>query len=90
MVSIFIWASIENRVKRAKEIYGVSHQKAEENILKYDKRRSEYYQYHSGQQWGKINNYDLSIKSDLFGIDGTVDILERMLEIRECEVKSYV
>ena len=40
--------------------------------MKNDKRRGNYYNYHVGEKWTDLNNYDLVIRSDLFGIDNAV------------------
>ena len=81
------------KIHRAKEIYGESHNKAQENILRIDKKRSAYYRYHSGQKWGNVSNYDMVLRSDLLGIEGTVDILENIINMKndECiEDEAYV
>ena len=83
LIRFFVWASFENRVLRAKEIYGDTHNKAQENILKIDKKRSSYYRYHSGKKWGRLDNYDMVFRSDLLGIEGTVDVMEQIINMKE-------
>ena len=93
ILKFFVWAPIEKRVFRAKEIYGDTHNKAQENILKIDKKRSSYYRYHSGKRWGRTDNYDMVLRSDLLGIEGTVDVMENiinMMEDRMLEDEAYV
>ena len=93
ILSFYIWASIESRIQRAKEVYGDSHNKAQENILRIDKKRSAYYRYHSGKKWGNVNNYDMILKSDLLSIEGTVDILENIINMKNdqyIEEEAYV
>lgn len=80
VVNLFIWADLEYRVKRATEFYGLSPVKATENIIKTDKRRANYYNYHSSEKWGKADNYHLSIKSDYCGIDNTVECIKAFVE----------
>lgn len=79
VVNIFIWASIESRVKRATTCYDLPENKAAEQILKIDKRRANYYNYHANEKWGRADNYDLSIRSDFLGIDGTVKTIKDFL-----------
>lgn len=79
IVNIFIWASIESRVKRAVESYQMPEHKAAEQILKIDKRRANYYNYHANEKWGRADNYHLSIKSDFLGIDKTVETIKEFL-----------
>lgn len=80
VVSIFIWAPLEYRVKRAIEVENLSIVKAEENILKIDKRRANYYTYHANEKWGKAENYHLSLRSDYIGIDNCVDCIKTYVE----------
>ncbi|WP_310602064.1 cytidylate kinase-like family protein [Anaerosporobacter sp.] len=80
VVHVFVWADIKNRVERAITKYNMSPTKAEDNILKIDKRRANYYNYHANEKWGKAENYHLSIKSDFIGIDNAVDVIKLYVE----------
>lgn len=79
VVNIFIWADINERVKRATSIYSLPEHKAEENIIKIDKRRANYYNYHANEKWGKVENYHLSIKSNYSGIDNAVECIKMFI-----------
>lgn len=80
VVSIFIWASLDFRIKRSIENDNLSAVKSEEHILKIDKRRANYYNYHANEKWGKAENYHLSIRSDSIGIDNCVDCIKVYVE----------
>lgn len=73
--NIFIQASLDFRLKRVVEKYGESEKKAGELIIKNDKRRANYYNYHVGEKWTNLTNYDLVIRSDLSGIDNAVSCI---------------
>ena len=73
VVHLFIHAKMPFRVERAVTIDGVDKSRAEEIIIKNDKRRANYYNYHSGEKWGVATNYHLSIDSSYLGIDHAVD-----------------
>lgn len=75
VVNVFVCADIKYRTQRAVTMYGLSPNKAEEAILKTDKRRANYYNYHANEKWGKAENYHLSMRSDLIGIDNAVDVI---------------
>ncbi len=77
--NVFIQASVDFRMKRAIELYGISEKKAGEEILKNDKRRSNYYNYHVGEKWLTLTNYDLVVRSDLAGIDNCVKCIQAYL-----------
>ncbi len=47
--------------------------------MKNDKRRANYYNYHVGEKWTNLNNYDMVIRSDFVGIDQTVECICKYL-----------
>lgn len=79
-VNLFINATLDFRISRAIEIDGISKDKAAETVMKKDKSRANYYKYHSGERWDNVLNYDMAIRSDLCGIDGTVACLKAYLD----------
>ena len=83
LISIFIHAPLEARVKRAVECYGIDPAKAEDICLKNDKSRANFYNYYSDQKWGMCRTYSLSIDSSRLGIDGSVDQIIQFTEIVE-------
>lgn len=80
VVDIFIYADIPFRAERAIRIDGMSPEKIEDNILKIDKRRSNYHNFHTGEKWGKVENYSLCINSGHVGIDKTVEVIKTYVE----------
>lgn len=73
---VFVYAKLDFRIKRATELYNISKEKAGEEVLKYDKRRSNYYNYHTSERWATLFNYDLSIRTDYGGIDHAVNVIK--------------
>lgn len=73
--NLFIQAAMSYRIDRAIKEYGVEEKSAADIIIKNDKRRSNYYNYHVGEKWTNLNNYDLVVRSDLYGIDRAVDAI---------------
>lgn len=84
VIHLFIYADMEFRKKRSIERDGIEEAKAEDIISKIDKRRANYYNYHSGEKWGKVTNYNLSINSGSIGIDNAVAVLKEYV-VRSCE-----
>lgn len=78
-IRVFIYAPFETRVRRIMERRNIDEDKAAELIRKVDKERSGYYNYYTGQKWGRPENYDLCIDSSLYGISGTVDIMNYII-----------
>lgn len=75
VVNLFIKADMSSRIERAVQEYGDDPVKAADIILKKDKHRANYYNYHVGERWSDLNNYDLVIRSDYAGIDNAVDCI---------------
>ena len=90
LIKFFVWGDIKNRINRAKSMYGDSHTKAQENILRIDNRRSSYYSYHSGRNWGDLYNYDMTFRSDMLGIEETVRLMEHMILTKEKQLKENI
>ena len=80
VINVFIWADMPFRRERAIRIDGLPENKAEENILKIDKRRANYYNYHASEKWGRAENYHLSVKSSYAGIDHAVKVICTFIE----------
>lgn len=72
---VFVYAGFSSRIDAVMRSDGLDERKAKDKIVKTDRRRAEYYSYYTGQKWGRLENYDVMIASDKFGIDGTVDAL---------------
>lgn len=83
VVHIFIWADLAFRKNRVVNFFHIPENKAEDEILKTDKRRANYYNYHASDKWGKAENYHLSLRSDYIGIENTAECIIRYLEYGE-------
>lgn len=82
LLRIYLHAPTEWRLKRIVEQYGVPEALAEKTLKKTDKTRNEYYEFFTQKKWGQCTNYDLTINTALWGIDGTVEQLARLIESR--------
>ena len=74
VLSIFIHAPLESRIRRVKEDYQEVHDDYKKYVTKRDKGRSNYYNYYTTKKWGHLKNFDLTINSDL-GIDKVATII---------------
>ncbi|EXG86808.1 MULTISPECIES: cytidylate kinase-like family protein [Lacrimispora] len=85
LVSVFITADEEDKVKSLKELYHVDDTKAKDIMVKTDKKRSSYYNYYSNKKWGDVRSYDLCINRSSVGIDGTVKLIHNFVDAKmEC------
>lgn len=70
-INLFIYANIEKRMKRMDLLdTGVELHTMENRIREVDRKRKEYYQYYTGCEWGKAQNYHLCLDSGSTGIEG--------------------
>jgi cytidylate kinase len=73
-------SDMEFRKERAVQRDHLNPSKAVDEIIKKDKRRGNYYNYHSGEKWGKATNYHLSVNSGFIGIDNTVECIKAFID----------
>lgn len=76
LLSVFVHAPLELRVKRAEEIYEKTANNLSDFVRKKDKKRASFYNYFSQNKWGDARSYSLSISTAL-GIDYAVGILKQ-------------
>ena len=82
-VSVWIKADLDVRIQRIKKLYDLSDNKAADMIQKTDKRRASYYNYYSSKKWGEAKSYDLCLDSGQLGIDGSIDLILKYIELKE-------
>ena len=75
LLRCFIYAPIENRVRRAVNEYGAAENGAEKMIRQMDKKRGSRYNAFTDQIWGARANYDLMINSASFGLMSACDLI---------------
>lgn len=80
VVNVFICADMKFRAERAVKVYEMSPNKIEDSIRKIDKRRANYYNYHSCEQWGRAQNYHLCVNSGAIGIENAVACIKAYVE----------
>lgn len=85
VINLFITAPLENRIERVARRNGITRGEAKERIKRTDKSRASYYNYYSSKDWGDAKSYDLCIDSSLLGIEGTVELLEKLVTLKGIE-----
>lgn len=84
--NIFIHSSMKNKIDRVTKLYNLSPEKAEDTIIKTDKKRAKYYNFYSNKNWGNADNYHLTLDSGAIGVNNTVDLIKEFVRMKE---KSY-
>ena len=80
VLRVFVYANEECRIRRIMERHDLPKNKAEDMMRKVDHRRATYYNFYTGQKWGRFDNYALAINSSVFGIEDTAKMIADMAE----------
>ena len=83
VVSVFIHADLDARIRRIARIYNLTDAKAKDMILKTDKKRSSYYNYYTNKKWSDAESYELCLTSSELGIDGTAKAIIDYVQLKE-------
>ena len=83
ILSVFIHAPFEDRVKRISNRLVLPENKAKDLIIHTDKKRSNYYNYYTNKKWSDSSSYDLCINSSKFSFDDCVNIIIDALDKRK-------
>lgn len=73
ILSVFITATMKDRVTRLSRLSGISEEEAAVKIRDCDRKRAEYYNYFTFKKWGDSSSYDLCLSTSLFGEEETAD-----------------
>ena len=83
LLSVFIHANMDARIRRIARDFDLTDAKAKDMIRKTDKQRSSYYNYYTNKRWGDANSYQFCLDSSKLGIEGTVDAILKLIEIKD-------
>ena len=83
VVSVFIHADLEARIRRIARIYDLTDAKAKDMIIKTDKTRSSYYNYYTNKKWSDAESYELCLTSSELGIEGTAKAIIDYVQLKE-------
>ena len=76
VLQVFVHADRETRLRRAREEYGVSPDKAPAVLHRYDHRRANFYHANTGRSWSRREGYHLVLDSGLLGVELCARIVE--------------
>lgn len=80
-VRVFIYAPMEERIKRVREEYHEEYSDPEKALVKSDKTRAGFYNDYAEYPWGDYRNYDLMISSSI-GDEETARIIAEYVRSR--------
>lgn len=81
-IRVFCVDTLENRIARIARIHGVSEKEAAKIIDHTDKRRRDYYSFFTGQNWGDLEYYDLSVNIASTSVEDTAELIKALVGIK--------
>jgi cytidylate kinase len=81
-IKVFIYAPVDKRIQIIKEKRGITKDAAKKLVRRMDNARDDYYSYYSKGKWNHKEGKDILLNRDTFGIEGCVNILERVARER--------
>ena len=76
ILRVFVYGDLEHRQQRIADRHPeIKSSQVIDAISKTDKRRATYYNFYTGNKWGKYDNYDIAINSSTLGIEGTTELI---------------
>lgn len=85
LISVFLHADLEDRIARVVEYDKVDAAEAKSRIAKSDKRRANYYNFHSRKKWGVASGYHLCINTSKVGYDNAVELIAKFVELKQIQ-----
>ena len=83
VVSVFIHADLQSRIRRIARLYDLTDAKAKDLIVKTDKKRASYYNYYTNKKWSDAESYELCLTSSELGIEGTAQAIIDYVTLKE-------
>lgn len=85
VLSVFIYADEDDKMERIAERNSITVKAAAKRMQKIDRMRRRFFDFYSDTPWGDPASYDLMISSSRYGVEGTVELIERALAQLEKE-----
>ncbi|WP_312280447.1 cytidylate kinase-like family protein [Oscillibacter sp.] len=83
VLNLFIHAPLDRRIAVEARRQKLEIEQSRQQILRTDKRRASYYEYYSAKKWGAVDSYDFCLDSSIFGYEGTVELIETLIRMKE-------
>lgn len=86
VLRVFVYSNMEDKIKRATNIYGFDKAKAEKEIKRIDKLRANHYKHYTEREWNNYSNYDICINSDMLGVEKAADFICELVKEKEAVI----
>ena len=87
VISFFIHADLNSRMRRIARIYDVTDAKALDMINETDTKRSSYYNLDTTKNWGQADSYTMCLDSSILCIEGTAEMIEQLVRLKDNQTK---
>lgn len=81
-ISIFLCAPFEKRVLVEMSRFDCTQAQAKKNIQQFDRSRQAFYKYYTNSTWGSPELYNACLNTSIYGVEGTVDLIQQIIQIR--------
>jgi cytidylate kinase len=71
------------RINRVAQRYNLDRGSAEKMVMATDRKRDNYYYYHTGRKWSDISLYNFVADSSVLGAEGTVELLAQIAQMKD-------
>lgn len=82
VLSVFIHAPEDFCKEQAAKKHSMPEKELEKFIAKTDRKRADYYKYHTGREWTDARNYDLCLDSSKLGFERCVEEIKAYIAVR--------
>lgn len=82
VLNVFVYSSLDYRIGHISEFYHENKKKAFKMITKIDSKRHAYYKHVTGKNRGNREERHLMIDVEMFGVEGTVQLIRNAAKIR--------
>lgn len=82
VLSVFVHAPHDFCMEQAVKKHSMNEHELEKFLAKTDKKRADYYKYHTGREWTDARNYDLCLDSSKLGYERCVDEIIVYMNVR--------
>lgn len=81
--TFFIRGENDKKCRHVMEKYDLDEKDARELMRRRDRQRKNYHNFYCDGKWGDSRNYDLCINASALGVEGSVELLMKYLELKE-------
>ncbi len=83
VIHVFLYSDMEHKIKRATTYYGLDKKEAEKEIQRINKLRANHYKHYTGQEWNDSTHYDITLNTDILGVEKTAELLVDFIKNKE-------